>query len=66
MTTYILKNTYFTKRDFEATSVVACTYDQPYKPALVDSSNWVPAGPGILKGLQQLYTQAGVTFYGYL
>lgn len=65
MTTYILKNTYFVKRDYETTNVVACTYEK-HKPLSVDSTQWVPAGPSTLNGLTKLWIENGVTFYGYL
>jgi hypothetical protein len=66
MTTYILKNTRFVKRDHEATNVVACTYEGPIKPGIVDRLEWIPAGPSTLNGLTKLWTECGVTFYGYL
>ena len=66
MTTYILKNTNFVKRDPETTNIVACTYEAQYKPGIVDRIEWVPAGPSTLKDLTKLWTQDGVTFYGYL
>lgn len=54
-------NTKFTKRDYEATNVVACmAYVAP-------SPDWIPSErPQALKGLTHLWTVAGVQYYGYL
>lgn len=54
------RNTKFTKRDYETTNIVACVADA------APGKNWEPASASALVGLQHLYTQAGVRYYGYL
>jgi hypothetical protein len=63
---YVMKNVYFTKRDYECTNVVAATYETRFKPGQLDSLKWEPCGPSILKGLNKLWIENGVTYYGYL
>ena len=58
MTTY--RNTKFTTRDYECTNIVACV------SAAAPAAFWEAADESILSGLTKLYTQAGVTYYGYL
>ena len=66
MTIYVMKNVYFKKRDYEATNIVAATYQTRFKPGRLDSLQWETCGPGILKGLTKLWTENGVTYYGHL
>jgi hypothetical protein len=54
------KNVNFTRRDGECTNVVACQAEQP------PGAQWVECDPAILAGLDQLWIQAGVRFFGYL
>lgn len=56
----IYKNTKFTKRDYEATNIVACEAD--VKP----SDDYEETDASILIGLTSLYVQNGVRYYGYL
>ena len=54
-------NTKFTKRDYEATNIVACMAEKPPTP------DWIPSDRSeTLKGLTHLWTEAGVQYYGYL
>jgi hypothetical protein len=54
------RNTTFTKRNSECTSVVACqAYEAP-------DAHYVEASVKVLNGLQPLWNQGGVQFYGYL
>lgn len=57
----IWKNKNWTKRDHEATNVVACESEE-----CPDPKNWVEADESVLDGLTALYRQGGVRFYGYL
>jgi hypothetical protein len=57
------KNKNFTKRDYEATNVVACVAEQA--PVTTDN-RWQPANESVLDGLELLYVQAGVRYYGYM
>lgn len=61
MTTYRNKN--FTKRDYEATNIVACVADEA--PASPDG-RWVVVDESILAGLTPLWTQAGVQYFGHM
>lgn len=57
------KNKNFTKRNYECTNVVACVADEaPVTP----DNRWQPAAESTLNGLEQLYVQAGVRYYGYM
>jgi hypothetical protein len=54
-------NTKFTKRDYEATNIVACMAEK------APNANWVPSDRAeTLQGLTHLWTEAGVQYYGYL
>lgn len=54
------KNIHFTKRNYECTNIVACVGEQ------APDENYVQADPRILEGLQQLWIQNNVRFFGYL
>ena len=54
------RNTKFTKRDYETTNIVACVADA------APGDNWELADGSALLGLEHLYTQAGVRYYGYI
>lgn len=56
------KNKNFTKRDYEATNIVACVADDA--PATPDN-RWIETDMDI-SNLSHLWTQADVRFYGYL
>lgn len=54
------KNKNFKKRDYECQNVVACTaYTAP-------NENFVPCENKELHGLDFLYEQAGVRYYGFM
>ena len=55
------KNTNFKSRDYECTNIVACVGHM--KP---NSDNWVMCNSSVLSNLTKLYTQNGITYYGYL
>lgn len=63
---YVMKNTRFTKRDYEATNIVAATFETRYRPRQLDSLQWEPCGPAILSDLTKLWIEGDVTYYGYL
>lgn len=54
------RNTSYEKRDYECTNVVACTSHAP------PSHSYEECDPELLEGLTQLWTQDGVTYWGYL
>jgi hypothetical protein len=58
------RNKHFTKRDYEATNIVACV------SASAPNDNYVPADDSILFGLTSLWLERvngqEVRFYGYL
>lgn len=57
------KNRNFTKRDYEATNIVACVAETaPETP----DNRWEPTDDAILAKLTPLWIEAGVRFYGYL
>ena len=58
MNTY--RNTNYTKRDYDTTNVVACVADSAPGPT------WELCDAEILNGLQSLWVQAGVRYYGHL
>ena len=54
-------NTKFVKRDYEATNIVACMAEK------APNENWEPSNRAeTLKGLDYLWTENGVQYYGYL
>lgn len=57
------KNKNFTKRDYEATNIVACVADEA--PASPDG-RWVAADDSVIAGLTQLWIQCGVRYYGHM
>ena len=59
----VFKNKNFTKRDYEATNIVACVAEAA--PQTSDN-RWQPADEAALNGLTQLWIENGVRFYGYL
>lgn len=60
--TKVFRNRNFTKRNYECTNIVACVAEvAPVTP----DGRWIEADASLLKGLDQIYTQAGVTYYGY-
>jgi hypothetical protein len=60
------KNANFVKRDYEVTNVVAYVADTAAEvAAAAPGAKIVPANGSILLGLTRLWTQGGVTFYGY-
>ncbi len=54
------KNKNFTKRDYEATNIVACVADQ------APNNNFERADRSILEGLEKLWTEGKVIYYGWL
>lgn len=64
----VFKNRNFTKRDYECTNIVAC--EAAERPAFgwngAPADYWEPAKPGLLAGLQDIGSMAGVKFWGYL
>jgi hypothetical protein len=57
------RNTNFTRRDYEATNIVACVAETaPETP----DNRWQPADDAVLVGLTQLWIERGVRYYGYL
>lgn len=58
------KNKYFTKRDYEATNVVACQAEK------APNENWVEADEAILNGLNKLWNETAngltVQYFGWL
>lgn len=56
----VYKNKNFTKRDYECTNIVACV------GASAPNENYVEADENILYGLNHVFTQNGVQYYGYL
>jgi len=58
MNTY--KNIHFTKRDYEATNIVACQAME------VPNQNYAPCDESVIESLTHIYTENGVRFYGYL
>ena len=63
MNTY--RNKYFTKRNYECQNMVACVAETA--PVTADD-RWVLATEneaGMVKFLDRLYVQAGVTYYGH-
>lgn len=56
----IYKNKNYTKRDYETTNVVACIANN------APNDNWVYSPDFNIEKLNKLYTENGVTFYGFL
>jgi len=56
----VFKNKNYTKRDYEATNVIACISETP------PNENWIEADEAILNGLNQLWTENNIKFFGYL
>lgn len=54
------RNKNFTKRDYEATNVVACV------AAEAPGENWEPCADSIIDGLTQLFIERDVRYFGYL
>ena len=56
------KNKNFTKRDYECTNIVFCQSE------IAPNENWIECDEKEIQELKcsQLYTQAGVKYYGYL
>ncbi len=54
------KNKHFTKRDYEATNIIACVAE------VAPDDNWIEADESVLKGLTQLWIEKDVRYYGYL
>lgn len=59
----VYRNTLFTKRDFEATNIVACEQLETW--AKIESV-YEEADASILEGLSALWVIEGVRYYGYL
>lgn len=57
------KNKNFTKRDYEATNVVACVADEA--PASPDG-RWVAADDSVITGLSPLWIERGVQYFGQM
>ena len=55
-----LRNTKYTKRDYEATNVIAC------QAVAAPDSHWVECSEAVLVGLQPLWIVNGTRFYGHL
>ena len=60
MNTKTFKNTKFTRRDYEATNVVACQGET------APADHWVECDESALSGLTQLWIESGRRFFGYL
>ena len=56
----IYKNRNFTKRDYEATNIVACIADN------APNENYIEADETILNNLTPLYRENGAQYWGYL
>lgn len=56
----IFKNKNHTKRDYEATNVVACIAEK------APNENYVEADESLMTRLQPLFTENGVEYYGFL
>lgn len=54
------KNKNYTKRDYEATNIIAC------KALEAPNSNWIECDESILSNLTQLWIQNGVKYFGHL
>jgi len=57
----VYRNSNFTKRDYEATNIVACVTNGP-----APQPYYVAADESTLTGLTQLWREGSVTYYGYL
>lgn len=57
------KNKNFTKRNYECTNIVVCVAD---KAPVTPDNRWQPVDESALNGLEPLYVQAGVRYYGYM
>lgn len=57
------KNANFTKRNYDCTNIVCCQAEA--KPTF-GNQEWVECDESELKGLTQLYMQAGARFFGYM
>lgn len=58
--TKTFKNTKFTRRDYEATNVVAC------QGATAPADHWVECDESVLSGLTKLWIEDGRAYYGWL
>ena len=54
------KNIHFVKRDYECTNLVACVGES------APDANWVECDPSVLDGLNQLWIERSVRYFGYL
>jgi len=54
------KNIYYTSRNYDCTNIVACVAE------VAPNDNWQPTDETVLAGLEHLWTEGGVRFYGYL
>ncbi len=54
------KNKNFITRNYECTSVIACTAD------VAPNDNYKLADEAVLEGLTHLYTESGVRYFGHL
>lgn len=55
------RNTAFTRRDYECTNIVACQTESA--PA---GQHWEECDESILDGLDQLWIESGVRYFGYM
>jgi hypothetical protein len=56
----IFRNRNFKKRDHDCTNVVCC------KAAAAPTPDWIPCKEADLVGMMELWTEAGVTYFGWL
>ena len=67
MTVKIFKNKNFTKRDYEATNLVACEIVDEGGQIRPDwGEYYVPADEKVLVGLTPLWIEGGVRYWGWL
>ncbi len=63
----VFRNKNFTKRDYEATNIVACVSEkQPNMVGWIPNDAWIPADESTLSGLTHLETVAGIQYWGWL
>lgn len=54
------RNTKYTKRDYEATNVIAC------QAVAAPAPHWVECSETVLEGLFPLWIENGTRYFGYL
>lgn len=56
----VFRNKKYIVRNYDCTNIVACVADS------APNKNYLPCEPNIIDKLTKLYTENGVTYYGYL